>query len=75
MIVPASQLGNGVCSPGGSLQDGFQTMAMEFFLTFILVLICGAIWDWKNLDKHDSVTIRLGLAVAVLAMAGVSYLQ
>lgn len=65
--------GTGVCSPGGSLQGGFELMAMEFFLSFMLVYICAAIWDWKNLDKHDSVTIRLGLAVAALAMAGVSF--
>lgn len=66
--------GKGVCSPGGWLEGGFQSMAMEFLLSFILVLICGAIWDWKNLDKHDSVTIRLGFTIAVLAMAGVSIL-
>lgn len=75
IIVPSEYMTSpgGVCSPGGWLQGGFESMLMEFILSFMLVLICGAIWDWKNLDKHDSVTIRLGLAVAVLAMAGGSF--
>lgn len=65
-----SAVGPGICSPGVNKQlNVFQGLAVEFIATGILILVCCAVWDRKNTDKHDSLTIRFGLTVAVLAMA------
>lgn len=65
--------GTGICSPAiNPLISPVQGLVVEFILTLILTLVCCGVWDARNKDKHDSVTIRFGLAVAVLAMAGVS---
>lgn len=42
-------------------------------LTLILVWTCGGVWDSRNKNKHDSVPVRFGLAVAGLAIAGGFY--
>lgn len=66
--------GTGICSPGINPRiNPFQGLFVEFLISLILVLVCCGVWDSRNKDKHDSVTIRFGLTVAVLAMAGVSY--
>lgn len=56
-------------SPHPSLST-FQVFLTEFLLTLILIWVCCGVWDSRNSTKHDSVPIRLGLAVAGLAMAG-----
>lgn len=64
----------GVCSPG--LKDGLSPingLLVEFTISFILVLVCCGVWDKRNSDKHDSAPIRFGFAIAVLAMAAVSF--
>ncbi|XP_056635561.1 uncharacterized protein LOC130444459 [Diorhabda sublineata] len=68
------KIGSGVCSPGlhPNITTG-QGLFVEFLLSLILVLFCCGIWDRRNKDKHDSVPIKFGLAVAVLAMAGGPY--
>ncbi|CAH1185864.1 unnamed protein product [Phyllotreta striolata] len=83
VVTPDVHLGNqmvfgvkqpGVCSPvvSPNISAG-QACFVEFLLTLILVLVCCGVWDARNRDKHDSVSLRLGLAVAVLAMAGGPY--
>lgn len=65
--------GTGICSPHVSDHiTPFQGVIVEFLLSLILILVCCGVWDSRNKDKHDSVPIKFGLAVAVLAMAGVS---
>ena len=61
----------GVCSPQvhGEL-TGFQGMFGEFLLSLFFVLIVCSVWDHRNATKHDSVPIKLGLAIAALALAG-----
>ncbi|CAH1113822.1 unnamed protein product [Psylliodes chrysocephalus] len=61
----------GVCSPSfnPNISPG-EACFVEFILSLILVLFCCGVWDSRNSDKHDSVPLRFGLAVAVLAMAG-----
>ncbi|XP_050306765.1 aquaporin AQPAe.a-like isoform X2 [Anthonomus grandis grandis] len=64
----------GVCSPGIHPEiTVFQGFLAEFLITFILALVCCGVWDARNADKHDSVSIRFGLTIAVLAMAGGQY--
>lgn len=78
MITPAQHLyvnatATGVCSPG--INPGItagQAVFVEFLISLILVLVCCGVWDSRNNAKHDSVPIRFGLAIAVLAMAAVS---
>lgn len=63
----------GLCSP--SLNDGvspIQGLLVEFVISFMLTLVCCGVWDCRNNTKHDSVPIRFGLAIAVLALAGVN---
>lgn len=50
-----------------------QAVAVEFLLTMVLVLVCCGVWDPRNAKHHDSVPLRFGLAVACLALVGVSY--
>lgn len=85
VVTPSELMGNiylnetvktlGVCSPAInpsiSVAQGFL---VEFAISFILALVCCGVWDAKNSDKHDSVPIRFGLTIAVLALAAVSFL-
>ncbi|XP_049822687.1 aquaporin AQPAe.a isoform X2 [Aethina tumida] len=64
----------GVCSPAVNPSiTPYQGLLVEFLLTFILVLVCCGVWDSRNSNHHDSVPIRFGFAIAVLAMAGGPY--
>lgn len=64
----------GVCSPGVNPNiSPFQGFLVEFLITGILSWVCCAVWDSRNSDKHDSVTIRFGFTIAVLAMAAGPY--
>ncbi|CAH1117496.1 unnamed protein product [Phaedon cochleariae] len=66
--------GLGVCSPSLSpLITPGQGLLVEFVLSAILALVCCGVWDSRNADKHDSVAIKFGLSVAVLAMSGGPY--
>ncbi|CAH1953469.1 unnamed protein product [Acanthoscelides obtectus] len=88
VVTPAQLLGNvyknatdgtvtkslGICSPAvNPLITPAQGFMVEFLITLILTLVCCGVWDPKNSDKHDSVSIRFGLTIAVLAMAGGPY--
>lgn len=42
-------------------------------LTGALVWLCCGVWDQRNASRTDSVAIKFGLMVALLAMIGVSY--
>nr|AFP49897.1 aquaporin 4b [Glossina morsitans morsitans] len=50
-----------------------QGVFVEFIATGILLLICCAVWDARNANYHDSVSIRFGLAVACLAITAGPY--
>ncbi|CAH1953461.1 unnamed protein product [Acanthoscelides obtectus] len=71
--IKRSQDNVSLCSPepNPKLQDA-QIVFMEFLLTFFLVLIVCSAWDNRNSTKLDSLAIKLGLAVAGLALVGVS---
>lgn len=49
-----------------------QAFAIEFIATAIFIWVCCGIWDPRNSKTHDSVSIRIGLAVTGLASATVS---
>lgn len=64
----------GVCSPGiNKYISPAQGFLVEFLATLILTLVCCGVWDNRNGNKHDSVPIRFGLAIGVLAMAAGPY--
>ncbi|CAH0558342.1 unnamed protein product [Brassicogethes aeneus] len=64
----------GLCSPSPNPNiTAQQAFLVEFIITFILVLVCCGVWDPRNAKHHDSVPIRFGFAIAVLAMAGGPY--
>nr|AFP49898.1 aquaporin 4c [Glossina morsitans morsitans] len=44
----------------------WQAILLEFFATSTLVLMCCAVWDKRNSNRFDSVSIRFGLAVSSL---------
>ncbi|XP_022914471.1 aquaporin-like [Onthophagus taurus] len=52
----------------GSLED-WQVCICEYILTFLIVIVCTAVWDWRN-RKIDSLGIRFGFLIAVLILAG-----
>ncbi|XP_022902292.1 aquaporin AQPcic-like [Onthophagus taurus] len=73
-ILKGPEAAVGTCSPAfGPGITAPQALLNEFVLSFILTLTCCAVWDWRNTDKHDSVTLRLGFMITVLAMAGGPY--
>ncbi|XP_044266377.1 aquaporin AQPcic-like [Tribolium madens] len=64
----------GLCSP--ALHPGvtpFQGLLIEFLISLMLTLVCCGVWDCRNNTKHDSVPIRFGLTITVLALVGVPY--
>ncbi|XP_031342350.1 aquaporin AQPAe.a-like isoform X1 [Photinus pyralis] len=61
----------GVCSPQMNAElSGLQVMFCEFLLSLLFVLIVCSVWDYRNANKHDSVALKLGLAITGLALAG-----
>lgn len=50
-----------------------QGFGVEFIITTILIWTCCGVWDARNSDKHDSVSIRLGLAITGLAAIAVIF--
>lgn len=65
---------HGVCStiPSSDISS-LQALVVEIMLTLCLVLVCCAVWDHRNTHLHDSLSIRFGLTIAGLAMAGGPY--
>ena len=59
-------------SPNPMLSAGQQFWS-EFIFSALLSLLACAVWDRRNLDKHDSVTLRFGLGVFAIAYGGVQY--
>lgn len=49
-----------------------QALAFEFLATSMLVLVCCASWDPRNVAHIDSLAIKFGLSVSVLSMVAVS---
>lgn len=63
----------GICTTSLGLDvSPVQAVAVEFLLTMVLILVCCGVWDPRNAKHHDSVPLRFGLAVACLALVGVS---
>lgn len=63
----------GLCSTVPSpMVSPIQAVAVEFLITMVLILVCCGVWDPRNAKHHDSVPLRFGLAVACLALVGVS---
>lgn len=64
----------GICTtmPGPDVSP-LQAVMVEFLLTMILVLVCCGVWDKRNAINTDSIPLRFGLAVACLALVGVSW--
>ncbi|XP_050353410.1 aquaporin-like [Nymphalis io] len=48
----------------------YQALAVEILLTVALVLIICAVWDPVNKNKDESNSIKLGLTIAALSIAG-----
>lgn len=77
-----SHLSTSLCSPGlprdkdGTLLIAtWQGFLAEFMACLILALVCAGVWDRRNKDKHESITLRFGLTIAVLALAAVSFVM
>lgn len=64
----------GVCSPWVNPDvSAFQACGVEFLISLLLVLTCCGVWDARNAARHDSVPIKFGLMIAVLAFTGGPY--
>lgn len=53
--------------------SSLQGLGVEVLATWILILVCGAVWDSRNENWAGGISIKLGLTVAGLAMAAGSY--
>lgn len=57
---------------GDAVRREASQACVRSFHTALLSLLACAVWDRRNLDKHDSVTLRFGLGVFAIAFGGVS---
>jgi len=53
--------------------SGVPGFFIEFIITAILILVVCGVWDPRNAKHHDSVPLRFGLTVTVLALIGGPY--
>ncbi|KAK3926109.1 Aquaporin AQPAe.a [Frankliniella fusca] len=61
------------CNSPNPMLTGSQQFWSEFVFSALLSLLACAVWDRRNLDKHDSVSLRFGLGVFAIAYGGVQY--
>lgn len=63
----------GVCSHQiHELLTPAQAFFIEFLATGVLILVCCSVWDPRNATRHDSVPIKFGFTIFVLAFTTVS---
>jgi aquaporin related protein len=60
--------------PNNEIND-FQAFLVEFLATMLLILVLCSAWDKRNATKHDSLPIKFGLVIIVLALTAVRYLK
>lgn len=70
-IIPSSLKPDAMCTtyPRSELNT-VEAIGIEMLLSAALILICCGLWDSRNKNNHDSISIRFGLMVTGLAMAG-----
>lgn len=49
-----------------------QGFGIETVISFVLVTIGCAVWDYRNMFRSETVSIRFGFAVAAIVLAAVS---
>ncbi|CAK1541787.1 unnamed protein product [Leptosia nina] len=70
-LSPADFVSRGICATTPlAIYTEYQVIGIEVILTAALVLICCALWDPVNKDLQDSGSIKFGLTVAGLSLAG-----
>lgn len=47
--------------------SNIQALTIEFVATTVLILVCCAVWDERNSHLHDSVALRFGFLIFMLA--------
>jgi len=50
-----------------------QAVFAEFIISSILILMCCGVWDQRQSKFHDSVALRFGMVITVLALVGGPY--
>lgn len=70
---PKDPMPNLCCNAPNPLLSMSQAFWSEFVFSALLSLLACAVWDRRNLDKHDSVSLRFGLGVFAIAYGGVQY--
>lgn len=60
--------GPGLCTtmPHADISN-IQALTIEFVATTVLILVCCAVWDERNSHLHDSVALRFGFVIFMLA--------
>lgn len=56
----------GTTMPRSDLTD-IQALTIEFVATSILIMVCCAVWDHRNAQFGDSVSLRFGFVIFMLA--------
>ncbi|XP_037813727.1 aquaporin AQPcic-like [Lucilia sericata] len=57
--------------PNGNITQ-LQVFVVEFIVTSMLVVVCCAVWDSRNVKHQDSLPVRLGLTVGCLIFSAVN---
>lgn len=67
-IFKPNSTGPGLCTtmPHEDISD-IQAFTIEFVATTALILVCCAVWDHRNDHLHDSVSLRFGFLIFMLA--------
>lgn len=68
LVIPKEAFSSGLCStvPREDVST-IQALTIEFVATTVLILVCCAVWDERNSHLHDSVALRFGFVIFMLA--------
>nr|XP_026490754.1 aquaporin-like [Vanessa tameamea] len=71
MILSPIDMSSGICTTQPHVKHTvYQALGIEILLTVALVLINCSVWDPVNKDKGESLSIKFGLTIAALSIAG-----
>lgn len=72
IVVPTNSTSICTADPNKNLTE-VEIMVIEFLLSLLLVWVCCGLWDSRNKNNTDGISIKLGLTVTGLIFSGVSY--
>lgn len=66
LVIPEKKEGLCTTMPGEGVSE-IQALTIEFVATAVLILVCCAVWDDRNAHLTDSIALRFGFLIFMLA--------